>query len=252
MGFFSSVVSAISNFAHSVGNAIGSVCSAIGGALSSAATAISEFVDKIGVVGHVMFPKLDLVALVCNVVGAIVSAIAEALGIKQPEEDAPDELGMKAEIAEKKPEDFDSTEEYINYLHNEVKLDEEKKLSVSPEEKAAYSAIGTSLYLDATAEKLGIEKGSITPDFLLDCAKVKMDSDEIIATIKSLKENGLNPQSMSDYMHNNLDTVKERKEVSAALSDAFRETKPEISNMETADRLNKMQNVLQGTGVNDQ
>ncbi len=252
MGLFSGLGAAISSIGHAIGNAISSICGAIGGALSHAATAISGFVDKIGPIGHVLFPELDLIELICNVAGAVASAIAEALGIKEPEQDDPEELGMKAKIAEKKPEDFDSTEEYIKYLHNEVKLDEEKKLNISAEEKAAYSAIGTSLYLDASAEKLGIEKGSITPDFLLDCAKVKMDSEQIIATIKSLKENGLNPQAMSDYMHNNLETVKERKEVGAALSDAFKETQPELSNMEIADKLNKMQNVLQGVEVNDQ
>ncbi len=252
MGFFSGLGATISGIGHAIGNAISSVCSAIGGALSRAATAISGFVDKIGPIGHVLFPELDLIELVCDVVGAVVSAIAEALGIKEPEQDDPEELGMKAKLAEKKPEDFDSTEEYIKYLHNEVKLDEEKKLALSPEEKAAYSAIGTSLYLDASAEKLGIEKGTITPDFLLDCAKVKMDSEQIIATIKSLKESGLNPQAMSDYMHSNLNSLKEYKQVDAALTDAFKETQPELSNMEIADKLNKMQNVLQGVEVNDQ
>ena len=52
----------------------------------------------------------------------LISSVAELLGLKD-EDDSSEELGLKSEIADKRLEDFDSREEYINYLKDDVELD---------------------------------------------------------------------------------------------------------------------------------
>ena len=52
----------------------------------------------------------------------LISSVAELLGLKD-EDDSSEELGLKSEIADKGLEDFDSREEYISYLKDDVELD---------------------------------------------------------------------------------------------------------------------------------
>ena len=55
-------------------------------------------------------------------VTSLISSVAELLGLKD-EDDSSEELGLKSEIADKRLEDFDSREEYISYLKDDVELD---------------------------------------------------------------------------------------------------------------------------------
>lgn len=241
MGLFS----AIGGFISSVGSAIIGVCETVGGVLKTAAEGICNFAGNIIEKGKELFPEIEPLRVILDVVGTVVSKIAEFLGIKKEEQDSPEELGLKTEEADKDLSDFESTQEYIDYLHNEVKVDEAKKKSLSPEQRAAYCTIGSSLYLDASAEKLGIEKGDITADVLLDCAKLKMDAEEIVAAINKLKEEGLKPQNMSDYLHNSSEaTFEDKKKVGSAMMAAFKEVDPELSDSDIVDKLSEMRQEL--------
>ena len=51
----------------------------------------------------------------------LISSVAELLGLKD-KDDSSEELGLKSEIADRKPEDFDSREEYISYLRDNIEL----------------------------------------------------------------------------------------------------------------------------------
>ena len=51
----------------------------------------------------------------------LISSVAELLGLKD-EDDSSEELGLKSEIADRKPEDFDSREEYLSYLRDNIEL----------------------------------------------------------------------------------------------------------------------------------
>ena len=246
MGFFSAIGHAISSVCSAVCSGISRVCSAIGGALSAAGSAISSFATTILTRGPVLFPKLSGIEIIIKVVGAIVGAIAEALGLKEKEKDDPEELGMKAEQAEKKPEEFDSTEAYIKYLHEEIKVDEEKRKKLTEEERAAYSAIGSKLYLDASAEKLGIEKDSITPELLLDAAKLNLQGGEVVEILKETKTVGIQPEKISEFLHGKTNP-QESKEVRSVMAEAFSRLEPQMSKDDIAGRLNEMKQELSNT-----
>ena len=99
MGFWSDLGSAIG----SICSAIGSVCSAIGGAIAS----------KIGALATTIAPFLGPVA-------QAVVAIAQIIGIFIKDDNVED-LGEAMRKADKKPEDFDSINDYITYLRAEIK-----------------------------------------------------------------------------------------------------------------------------------
>ena len=106
MSFFSSIGSAISSGLSAVGSAIcrgvSSLCTAIAGTTLGGAigSAVSKLVTTIGVA----FPPLEIVNAII-VVASIVSKIAESLNVKEKDKDEPDELAMKAEKSDKKPDD---------------------------------------------------------------------------------------------------------------------------------------------------
>lgn len=234
-----------SEFFSGIGEAIRGLCSAIGGAIEKLATTICIFAEKAVQIGQKLFPEMSKLGIICNIIGGVVSLLAEFLGIKKENEDSPEELGMKAEKADSKIDDFDSTEEYINYLHEKITLDDEEKANISPEQRMAYSSLGSHLYLDASAEKLGVEKGDLTPDVILDCAKGKINANEFTGIVANLKESGLKPQAMSDYLHNSEKiSFEDAQKTRSAMYNAFKEIEPELTDEQFADRITEIRDEL--------
>lgn len=235
MGFFSAIGGAIKSVCSAVCGCVGKICSAVGGALSNIGRAASGFVEKLSTIAPPLFPRLPLTEII-EAVGKVIGKIAEFLGIKEPEKDEPEDLGMKAEQADKKPDDFESTEEYIKYLHNEVKVDETKKKELTTEQRAAYTAIGSQLYLEAAKEKLGVN--DISPEILVDAVKLKMDAGEIVEYIKQMKNAGFNDQkSLSDYLHGKAENVETAGKIGDSISEAIKVLNPEMSDDDIADKI---------------
>lgn len=235
MGWFGSAVSAIGGALSSVGSAIcsgiSSLCSGIGG----------SFFSGIGTLAtSLILPGLGLPELLLGIqiISAIVSAIAEILGIKQ-EEETPEELGMKAEQAEKKPEDFDSTEAYIEYLRNEVSVDKEKLENLSEEEKVKYGAIGGAIYIKGIEEKYGIEAPA---EFWTTVANFDMKGEEVKQYIDSCKANGItNMKDVSDYIKGVAPESGTKPEVvSNSIMDALKKNNPEATEEELIDKFNEL------------
>lgn len=235
MVFFSSVGSAISSFVSSVGSAISSTCSAIGGALFTGARGIGALAT--GLVGSIVAVTLPEICIAIQVIGTIVSVIAEALGLKDKEE-TPEELGMKAEEAEKKPEDFESTEAYVEYLRKEVEVDKEKLNNLKDEDKIKYAAIGSSLYIKAIEEKYDMK---MPAEFWTTVADLKMDGNQVKEYINSFKKHNIEDMSdMIGYIKNDLQDGKDKGKISEAMIDALKEINPELSENDLYDKLNNL------------
>lgn len=239
MGFLGSIGSALSSAFHSVCSCVSSICSSIAGALGGTAlgSAITSFVTKIGVV----MPGLDIISAIFMIVDTVCK-IAEVLGIKEKEKDEPDELAMKAEKDNKKPEDFDTVESYIKHLQQDIQLtkeEREKLENMSPEEKAAYRATGTYLYAKACSEKLGFdttglknpELVGLTVDILADLSKIQniLSPSEFVVYSRFLQANGMGMKEFSDYLHNRSVDLSTDEKVQSALVDAMKELSPSIS-----------------------
>ena len=165
---------------------VGGVCSAIGGAIGGAlgiaATAIA------GLVGSPVF----------GAVVGLISLVSTVIGLTKKDEKQ-EELGAKASLTDKKPQDFDSYQAYIDHLSNDVKLTPEIKDRLKNDESYLNEckSMGASLQWYGLNEKMGIN----------------MD----IASLVKLVEAGVEPK-ISDAIECKL-PMKERKEVTDTLKE---------------------------------
>lgn len=206
---------------------LSSVCSAVGSALSSVCSAVGSLCSKIG--GVVMGGVSSLVSAIAPALSlephflifvAVVSVLAE-LFTDKPKEEKPEEIGMKAELADKKPENFDSINDYIEYLRNEVKLDPAKLEKLTPEERQKYQLVGLGLYIKDIEEQQGVK---LDPEFLKSIPNLKnqgYEAADIANLMQSMKKNGVTDMKQYvDFMKGDLQPGSpERQQVGASVKD---------------------------------
>jgi hypothetical protein len=200
MGWFSS---AIGSVCSALCSAVSSVCSSIGGAI----------MGGIGSLAPVISPWLSIAV-------AVISVLAEIF-TEKPKEEKPEELGMKAEQADKKPEDFDSINDYIEYLRQEIKVDAAKLENLSEEERMKYQAVGLGLYVKNIEEKQGMK---LDPAFLKvvpEMINLGYTAQDIGNLMQSMKKNGVNDMKMyPEFMKGELlPGTPERKQVFTSVKD---------------------------------
>lgn len=241
MGFWSGVCSAVSGACSAICSVISHACSAIGGALSSAISCASSALT--GVLSPLvtqLSPVLGTITQVTGIACSIVSAIAETLNLKEVDKDEPAELAMKAEQADVKPEDFDSTEAYIKAIQSEVLSETNRqKLENMPEEElAAYKVTGTYLYTKAADEKLGIDNSGLANPELVGIASilpelVKLSSvlspSDFVTYSKHLQTSGLSTKDFANYLHGTSNDIAVDKKVQDAMVGAMKEINPSIT-----------------------
>lgn len=211
MGFWSGVCSFVSG-ACSV---ISSVVSSIGRGIANVATTITSL-------------GVELAAKVSDAI----KAVGISLGIIRPE-DTMEELGERAILSDKKPEDFDSINEYIDHLKNNVQFDKEKFDRLDDKELLARSSIGASITLKGINEKLN---ATVTPEFMATVASQELEANEIIETIKIYKEKELKLEDYDLYLNDEL-TLDETDKHSDALVEAYRKLEPELSLEQIEDKV---------------
>ena len=214
MGFWSGLGSMISSAVSVVAGAIGS----IGSTLASNA---SNFLK-------VASPWLNTVIQVIEVVSTL-------LGILKSEDNI-DELGAKAMEADKKPEDFDSNAEYIDYLRNDIELDREKFENATDVEKTARQAVGASIVIKGIEEKKGFD---IPVTTWVAMAKLGLGdkAEEIDKILETFKDGKL--EDFVDYTEGKLDPKEELK-VGDSLVEMYQELEPSMSIDEIEDKVMKM------------
>ena len=124
-------------------------------------------------------------------VTSLISSVAELLGLKD-EDDSSEEIGMKSEKADRKPEDFDSREEYISYLRDNVELDKYDREKLSDENlKEKYSAKGLDIEMGAINEKIGVKLG--LEDYIM-MAKAGINKvQDFMTIVDTFKEKRVEP-----------------------------------------------------------
>ena len=194
--------------------AIGSVCSAVCSAVSSVCSSIGgAIMGGIGSLAPVISPWLSVAV-------AVISVLAEIF-TEKPKEEKPEELGMKAEQADKKPENFDSINDYIEYLRQEIKVDAAKLENLSEEERMKYQAVGLGLYVKNIEEKQGMK---LDPAFLKvvpEMINLGYTAQDIGNLMQSMKKNGVNDMKMyPGFMKGELlPGTPERKQVFTSVKD---------------------------------
>ena len=201
MGFWSSLGSVCS----SVCSAVSSVASSIGSGLASAAKGL------LSVAGSYFSPMVN-----------IISSVAQMLGVCN-KEDSPEDLGRRAVESNKKPEDFDSTEQYIEHLKNDIQIDQEKMKTETDIDKMAYTAIGAGIEVKGISEKKGFE---IPLETWATFAKLGMEDkeQEVNALLDDFKSD---VGKLTDYAEGKLN-AKEEMTVGNQLVETYQRLEPDM------------------------
>ena len=180
-------VSAVASFVGSVGSAIASVGTGICSAFTSIASAIGPTLANIGrtvVEGFkgiiARFPELNLdqIKTMIETTMKIIHKVMDVLGLNKHQMEQ-EEIGERAmQNPEIKPEDYDTTEEYIDKLHEcEYKKGDHPKGVSDDAWKAMCTAVGTGIEIKAISEKVQMA----TPlTFFADCAKAGLAAKDIV------------------------------------------------------------------------
>jgi len=210
-------------FWSSVGSAISSACSAVSNAVSSIGKGLSKMAGGL----------LNLNPTIVNIVIAVVQIIAQLLGVTK-EDELPEELGDKALRADKKPEDFDTTEEYIEYLREEVDFDKEEFDKLSDEEKLARSAIGTAISMKGINEKKDMDISLTTWATMAKLYdKDLLNKDNLDDFLDEFKEN---QTELNGYVNKEIKGAK-GIEVAGKMAEAYQKLEPELSADEINDKV---------------
>ena len=199
-----------------IAGAIGSIGAAITGAATTIANALKTVLT------------METIEKIINVI----DAIARVISILLPQEDI-DEIGDKAMQAEKKPEDFDSIEDYMNYLRNDVEFDKEKFDKLSDEEKLARKCVGTAIVLSGINEKLGTD---FKPENIADFGNINLNDLNKSEFKELIEVSGENLDKVIDMYSDNL-TFSEEKDIIDTLKEGFKELYPELSDKEIEAKL---------------
>ncbi|EGR1275325.1 TPA: hypothetical protein N2903_004238 [Vibrio parahaemolyticus] len=188
------------------------IASSIGPMIAKYAPMVIEIVGK-------NLPK------VVNTVEAI-SLVADVL---KPNERA-DELGAKAMAAEKTPEDFEQINDYIDYLRNDVEIDEEN-LSTDAVDVITRQAVGVAITAKGIAQTL---EADVSIPFLNAISQLEIDPKVAIALVKSYEASSISADDVQKYLDYslNVEDIHLHREVFVS---AYQVTNPDMSFEEAED-----------------
>ncbi len=184
-----------------------SLLSTVVALISSAASTYGPTIAKYGSLVLETINK-DLPA-----VTKVVETVSTLIGISDCEAQ---QLGAKAGISEKKPEDFDSFNEYINHLETEVELDT-NYLAANDSDTLSQLAVGISILLTGIGGALNTK---ISLPLLSTATVAGFPPAVIIEVIKAYDRNGINGDDFSGYIANILPLADAEKHRNA-LVEAF-------------------------------
>ncbi|HAS6333979.1 TPA: hypothetical protein I7245_08085 [Vibrio vulnificus] len=188
------------------------IASSIGPMIAKYAPMVIEVVGK-------NLPK------VVNTVEAI-SLVADVL---KPNERA-DELGAKAMAAEKTPEDFEQINDYIDYLRNDVIIDEEN-LSTDAVDVITRQAVGVAIAVKGMGQAL---EADVSIPFLNAISELDIDPKVVIALVKSYESSGLNSDDVQKYLGDSL-SIEDTHRHSNVFVNAYQTANPTMSVEEAED-----------------
>ena len=210
------------------------------GVKSVAKAAVSIVTESVKAVGKVIvneakdFLKMSIETL--KAVTTVLETIAKALGIIKNEENV-EELGDKAMRADKKMEDFDSVNEYIEYLRNEIKTSQEELKKLPLEERLARRAVGSALLSKAISERKSIE---IPVEFWEETVKAGLNAKEIDYFLDKFKKAGIAPVDFAKYLRRELNLEEENK-IDNFLLENFKELEPNLNEKEIEKKIIRLQ-----------
>ena len=210
MGWVSDIVSGVGSF--------------ISGAGSLISSAIGSLVGLASIAGNI----LNVVSPYLGIVTNIISVIGNILGVKKDDENLED-IGAKAMKSDKKPENFDSYNDYIKHLRENIKLDKEEMENASKELKLARTAVGATIVSKGIEEKKGME---ISVDTWVAMAKAGLDGKiDVVNLILDTFKDKNEQKDFANYVDGKAG-FKEEKIVTDKLTDIYKSLEPNASDID--------------------
>ncbi len=227
---FSAACSAASSF---VGGCISGAMKLAGslgaGILSGVSGALPGLMAALG---PVLGPFVGM--LMVEWIGKVVAAVAQMLGITKEKENVK-ELGARLSEAQRHPEwkqreDFESFQEYNDYLKEMIPVLDEEKLRKNG---LAYTAIGTGALIREINEETGME---LTPETTMLVGRGKITAEELRMMLQVFKEEGMNGSDITNFFLKKM-TLAAETGLRDKLIDRYIEMYPETSREELIQRL---------------
>ena len=197
---------------------VSSLAGSVGNMLATGATKLLEFqaalepitktIDNVAIINKILTPKENL-----------------------------EELGDKVIKSNKKLEDFNSVNSYIDYLRHKIHSSKEELEKLSPEEILARLSIGAALTSKAIEEKKSLE---IPVEFWKEAVNLGLSAKEIDKFLTKFKQTGVKPEEFLKYLKRELNTNEEEK-VESALVDAYKELAPQKDIKQIEEEILRMQ-----------
>lgn len=204
-----------------------SILAAIGGFLTAAASVIGPALSTAATFIATKLPAiLQTASVIVGSITSIVTNVSKMLNIA-PEGEQPDELGAKTLQEGTRPiKEGETTQEYLDYLRNEVTLDREKYEKMTAEQKLNCEIIGDVMLAASIEETTGVE---IPPEFLVAAGKVQMGYQTVNALINTFSDKGID--SLGDYtkyIENDM-SEEDAIKVGGAVRNAISERSPDMT-----------------------
>lgn len=201
------------SFLAALGGLISAAVAVIGPVLSTAATFIATKLPAI----------LQTASVIVGAITSIVTNVSKMLNIA-PEGEQPDELGAKTLQEGTRPiKEGETTQEYLDYLRNEVTLDREKYDKMTAGQKLNCEIIGDVMLAASIEETTGV---GVPPEFLLAAGKMQMGYQTVNALINSFSNNGIDSlEDCAKYISNDM-SEKDAVKVGEAIREAISEVNP--------------------------
>lgn len=203
---------------------ISGICSFVSGAVS----AISSAFGSLGSLVSVASNFLKVASPYLGIIGNIISIVGNLLGVKKEDENL-EEIGAKAMKSDKKPENFDSYNDYIKHLRENIKLDKEEMENASKELKLARTAVGATVVSKGIEEKKEME---ISVDTWVAMAKAGLDGKiDVVNLILDTFKDKNEQKDFANYVDGKAG-FKEEKIVTDKLTDIYKSLEPNASDID--------------------
>ncbi|MDL0103801.1 hypothetical protein NYG89_05870 [Campylobacter felis] len=214
----------------------------VGAAFDAAISVVSSVCSTLGSFGSSLLKTIEAFSPYLKLIVDVVSAVVNSLGIFKKEY-TPEDYGAALRQAEKKPEDFDSINAYIDYLSAEMRagridLNKEK----SDIDKWADTVLGVGLGIKSLDEKFKLQTSA---EFWKGMGEKfnegKIDEKDVESILKNSSQNNINSEDLACYVQNQpLVNGTKPSDISQTLKEVLKESKPELTEQEQKDKFNAL------------
>lgn len=212
----------------------------LGTIISGLTSLVSTIGPVVAKIATTIVTKLPEIATTIMKVAEVISEVATILGLTNHE--TPEVIGAKMQQEGTRGRlDDESMEEYLDYLREEIKLDKEKFLSMSDEERVKSTAIGIGALSQTIDEKFGVK---MSGDFIVDMNKMQMTAREIASYVQHFESKGIESMdSLTDFLKGKL-SDEDKRQVYDVITKVENELSPRATQADVNDKIETMKDAI--------